>query len=566
MDRIWQLATSDVQEADALQKALKIPTPIIHILTQRGIKTYEQANVFFRPQLSQLHDPFLMKDMQAAVDCLVEAISTNKKIMIYGDYDVDGTTSVGVMYQFLQHFTSNLLFYIPNRFAEGYGVSQIGIDYAFAQKVDVLITLDCGIKSVEILSKAQANGMQVIVCDHHQPDEKVPSITAILNPKQKDCDYPFKELCGCGVGYKLMCAVEKTIADEQHFCNEFLDLVATAIAADIVPIIDENRILAYYGLLKANTKPCAAIQALQQIADVQKAFTISDLVFIVAPRVNAAGRMEDGSLAVELFISTQVEQAKLLAQKMHINNEDRRETDKEMTAEASILLQQLPANQKATILYQAHWHSGVVGIVASRMIEQKYQPTIILTESNGFLKGSARSIPGLNLFEALHQCADLLENFGGHYFAAGLTLAPKNLAAFTEQFNSIVSNTLQANDFIPKVHIDSELTLDYLQEKFYNIIEQMEPFGPHNLRPVFIAKNVNNHRGQCAVVKEKHLRLVIEQNGIVAKGIAFGMAHLYPIVAEGIPFDICFTIEKNTWNNATNIEMKVVDIHAASQA
>ncbi len=560
MDKIWVLAKRNAQDVDALQSELKIPTPLINILTQRGITTFEKANIFFRPQLSQLHNPFLMKDMQPAVDCVVEAISSNKKIMIYGDYDVDGTTSVGVMYQFLQHFTKNIIFYIPNRFAEGYGVSQIGIDYAFAQNVDVLITLDCGIKSVALLSDAQAKGIKVIVCDHHQPDDIVPNITAILNPKQKDCPYPFKELCGCGVGYKLMCAIEQTLTDEQHYCNEFLDLVATAIAADIVPIVDENRVLAYYGLLKANSEPCPAIQALQQIADVQKAFTITDLVFIVAPRVNAAGRMEDGSLAVELFISKDVAQAKLLAQKMHINNEDRRETDKEMTAEASIMLHQLPAHQKATVLYQSHWHSGVVGIVASRMIEQKYQPTIILTESNGFLKGSARSIPGLNLFDALNQCSGLLENFGGHYFAAGLTLQEKNLTPFITQFNNIVSSTLQPDDFIPKVHIDSELTLDYLQEKFYNIVQQMEPFGPQNLRPIFVAKNVANYRNSCAIVKEKHLRLVIEQNGIIAKGIAFGMAHLYPIVASEKPFDICFSIEKNTWNNTTNIEMKVVDI------
>jgi single-stranded-DNA-specific exonuclease len=546
-----------------LQKSLPIHKSLCHVLAARNIFLFDEAQHFFRPKMEDLLDPFLMKDMQKAVDRILKAIQQNEKILLYGDYDVDGTTSVAVVFQFLIHFYPNISYYIPNRFKEGYGVSAAGIQHAIDHQIGLIITLDCGIKSIEMVALANTNNIDVIVCDHHLPDEQLPNALAILNPKQSDCLYPYKELCGCGVGYKLICALEQTMMAEQVVCNQYLDLVATAIAADIVPITGENRILAYYGLQKANSNPCIAVQALQQVSDLKKDYTISDLVFIIAPRVNAAGRMDDARLAVDLFLSKEIEAAKLLATQLNSNNDDRKDVDKQMTAEAMEMLQQTDSNIKGTVLYKEDWHKGVVGIVASRMIEHRYQPTIVLTKSIDKITGSARSIAGLNLFEALNECAALLENFGGHYYAAGLTLLPENLPAFQKKFDAIVKRELTVeDDFIPKINIDAPLDFSAINEKFFSIIQQMEPYGPENLRPVFRSEQVRDYKGKSEIVKEKHLKVLLQQNGTTLKGIGFNMAHLYPIVNSGNAFNICYTLDANTWNNQTNIEIRIVDIQA----
>jgi single-stranded-DNA-specific exonuclease len=562
MDKIWQLQPVEKNALNDFKKSLNINESILKILLQRGVNNYAQAQQFFRPDMGRLHDPFLMKGMQLAVPHIIKAIQENKKILLYGDYDVDGTTAVAVVYNFLIQFTQNLSYYIPNRFSEGYGISSQGIQYAITEKVDLIIALDCGIKSTHHVATASANNINVIICDHHLPDDNLPKALAILNPKQADCPYPYKELCGCGIGYKLISALEQTMLGEQNLCNANLDLVATAIAADIVPITDENRILAYYGLKQANENPSVAIAALKQVGELKTNFTISDLVFIVAPRVNAAGRMDDAKKAVQLFLSKDITDAKEKAAALNLDNDDRKDIDKQMTAEALAMLHQQPDDIKGTVLFNKDWHKGVVGIVASRMIENKYQPTIILTQTDNKISGSARSVPGLNLFEALNKCAQYLDTFGGHYFAAGLTMQAQHLEAFKKDFNTIVANTLQPEDYIPKIKIDAEIKLEDITEKFYTILEQLAPHGPENMRPTFMIRGVQNWRNASAIVKEKHLKFVVcSQNGnTFFKGIGFNMAHKFDIVASNNAFDICFQIEKNNWMDKVSNEMRVIDI------
>jgi single-stranded-DNA-specific exonuclease len=411
------------------------------------------------------------------------------------------------------------------------------------------------------VQKANENNIEVIICDHHLPDENLPKALAILNPKQNDCPYPFKELCGCGIGYKLISALESTMLDEQNLCNQNLDLVATAIAADIVPIVGENRILAYWGLHKANNDPSVAIAALKKAGDLKTNFTISDLVFIVAPRVNAAGRMDDAKKAVQLFLSNNIIDAAEKAEALNIDNADRKDIDKQMTAEALEMLRAMPQELKSTVLYQEDWHKGVVGIVASRMIENKYQPTIILTKSNEKITGSARSIPGLNLFDALSNCAEYLDTFGGHYFAAGLTLKEENLEAFKTKFNTTVEATLQPEDYIPKLKIDAEINLNLINDKYYSICDQLSPHGPENMKPIFVAKKVRNYKNISAIVKEKHVKFCVNQdNGQMLKGIGFNLAHKFDLVNSNQEFDVCFTLEINTWQGVSNIELRVLDI------
>jgi single-stranded-DNA-specific exonuclease len=562
MDKRWVLMPRDTAAITSLHAELNIHQALCTLLTQRGIGNYNQAQQYFRPSMQQLHNPYLMKDMDKAVQRIITAIQQQQHILVYGDYDVDGTTSVAVVYGFLQHHCNKLQYYIPNRFSEGYGISQKSITYAIEQKVDVIIALDCGIKSVELITQAQAAGIDVIVADHHQPDTIIPPAYAILNPKQSDCPYPFKELCGCGIGYKLISCVEQAYQGKQELCNAHLDLVATAIAADIVPIVDENRILAYFGLQKANNNPSIPIQALKQITDLQKEFTITDLVFIVAPRVNAAGRMHEGSNAVALFLSENIEDAKQKALVLNDNNSMRQDVDKQTTAEA---LEQLQKNnfdlKYSNVLYQANWHKGVVGIVASRMIEHYYKPTIVLTQSNGLITGSARSIPGFNLFDGLSKCSKYLSNFGGHYFAAGLTLEPQHLPAFAKAFDEAVANTLQAHQFIPQLDIDAEVSLNEFNSKFFNIIEQMAPFGPQNMTPVFVVKNLKPTPQGNYVVKEKHLKLQLhDADGTVVRGIGFNLASKLDILNNNQAIDIACQMAINTWNGQTNIECKVLDI------
>ncbi len=560
VEKKWVVWTDEGGIAENLQETLQIEGAFCDLLAARGIDNRDKAIAFFRPRLNALHDPFLMKDMQLAVDRIMLAIRQKQKILVYGDYDVDGTTSVAVLISFLKKFHDNLDFYIPHRFKEGYGVSEAGIQFAIDQKVDVLITIDCGIKSARLLKIATDNNIDVIICDHHLPDENdLPQVLAILNPKQAECNYPSKELCGCGIGFKLISALEQAISGEQKLCYQNLDLVATAIAADIVPVTDENRILAFYGLVKANTNPNIAIQALRASTKLNKEFTISDLVFVIAPRINAAGRMDIAKTAVDLFLAENIGQAEALAEILNENNLDRRDADKTTSAEALELLSLEPEDAKSTVLMKEDWHKGVVGIVASRMIEHKYQPTIILTESDGKYSGSARSIPGLNLFEALNACAEYLNAYGGHYFAAGLTLSKENLIPFKEAFNKYVDTILEPEDYIPKIHIDAVLSFNSINMEFYSFLKQFEPFGPENMRPVFMSKRIYNMGSSIA--KDKHIRFMVSQDkNKIVQGIGFGLAEKYKILSSNEPIDIVYTLGLNTFRDLSTIQLQVIDI------
>lgn len=484
----WSLKTVNEEALEQLQDELKIHPVLCKLLIERDVQTYDAAKQFFRTTREHLHDPFLMKGMQRAVERIQLAISNKERILIYGDYDVDGTTSVAVVYSFFKSIYNDLEFYIPHRFREGYGVSKDGIQYAIDNQFSLIITLDCGIKSVALIHLAKQHGIDVIVCDHHMPDDDLPEAYAILNPKQLDCNYPYKELCGCGVGYKLISAFATAYSIDESIVDRHLDLVATAIAADIVPITDENRTLCILGLQKANDNPSIPLKALKHISDMKKEFTISDLVFIIAPRVNAAGRMDDARKAVELFIEEDEEKAKVIAQQLHEDNNDRRDVDKITTVEALDMLSDMEAELKfrSTIVYQPHWHKGVVGIVASRLIDHHYRPTIVLTSSNGKVTGSARSIKGFNLFEGLNQCAEYLETYGGHYFAAGLTMMEEHLPAFRKRFDEVVREMVPEDKFQPEIEIDAELNFSDINEKFMKILKQFAPHGPENMKPIFI--------------------------------------------------------------------------------
>jgi single-stranded-DNA-specific exonuclease len=563
MNKKWTTKKADLLLANQLQEQLKIHPTLCILLVQRGIEDFEEARRFFRTTATQLHDPFQMKGMQKAVDRIGEAIAKNEKILIYGDYDVDGTTAVAVVYTFFRALYTHIEFYIPHRFSEGYGVSEKGIQYAIDNGIKLIITLDCGIKSISLIAKANKHGIDTIVCDHHLPGDEIPPALAILNPKQKDCSYPYKELCGCGIGYKLISAfaVQNNIASQE--VNKNLDLVATAIAADIVPITGENRTLAVLGLSKVNENPSIPIQALKEVSEMDKEFTITDLVFIIAPRVNAAGRMDDARKAVELFIETDLVKAMVFAKELQGDNEDRRDIDKLTTMEALDLMTSISDYQtkRSTVVYQPHWHKGVVGIVASRLIEHHYRPTIVLTQSNGKLSGSARSIKGFNLFEGLNECAEFLENYGGHYFAAGLTLEEKHLISFSNKFDEVVRNTVPVDMFEPEIEIDAEIQFNDISATFLKILKQFAPHGPDNMKPVFLTKNVKDYKNFSALVKEKHLRFVVYQpNSQTINGIGFNLGEKIELVKSNKPFDMIYHIEENHWNGNVSIQLKVIDI------
>jgi len=562
-EKRWTLKPANEKHIQQLSQDLRIQPALCRLLAVRGITDYETAKRFFRPQITDLHDPFLMKGMKQAVARISEAVEWHERIMVYGDYDVDGTTSVAVVYSFLKkHYTGEISFYIPHRYREGYGISKAGIDFAHANGYTLMITLDCGIKSVELIQYAQTLGIDVIVCDHHMPDTKLPPAYAILNPKQTDCTYPYKELSGCGIGFKLISALAKQWKLPEESVFSCLDLVATSIAADIVPIDGENRVLAYYGIKKVNENPCMAIKTLKEISGANRYLSISDLVFVIGPRVNAAGRMDDARKAVELFTEDDPDMIRSLADQLQSDNFDRKEVDKSITEEALSLIQNdsVLLQRKSTVLYQEHWHKGVVGIVASRLIDHYYRPTIVLTHSNGKVTGSARSVSGFNIYEALHECKDLLENYGGHFYAAGMTMSPENVKTFVERFEEVVSRTIPPELLIPEIEIDAEIKLADIRQPMFNIIKQFEPFGPTNLRPVFITKNVYDYRGYSKVVKEQHIKFVVHQhNGEIIDGIAFGMAEKFSIVQNGA-FDIVYSLDENEYNGVTKLQMKVIDI------
>jgi single-stranded-DNA-specific exonuclease len=560
MKKRWTIISGDKENTLLLQKALNIHPVLCKILSQRGIANFETAKDFFRPQLSHLHSPWLMKDMDKAVQRILRAISNNEKILVFGDYDVDGTTAVACMYQFLSKQHSNVDFYIPHRYREGYGISKAGIDFAKENGFSLIISLDCGIKSVDLIHYAKELAIDFVVCDHHMPDDILPSAIAILNPKQKDCNYPYKELCGCGVGFKLIMALAEKMNLSEDNVNEFLDLVAVAIAADIVPMTGENRILAFYGLRKANENPNNGIKALSFLSGLKSEVHIHNLVFMIAPRINAAGRMDDARKAVELFIAKTYDEALGFAEMLHSDNSDRKEADMNTTLEALSLIEANDQwqNNKSAVLFQPHWHKGVVGIVASRVIEHYYRPTIILTQSGEFAAGSARSVPGFNLYEAIHACKEHLLGYGGHFAAAGMTLEIDKIDAFRNKFEEIVASTINPDFLVPEIVIDAEITFDDITWSFYNIISQMEPFGPENLRPVFLVKNVIDN-GYSKVVKEEHLRFCLKKNNITFTGIGFNMASKYEFLKFKQPVDVVFKIDVNEWNGEKSLQLRVID-------
>ncbi|CAL1516567.1 single-stranded-DNA-specific exonuclease RecJ [Chitinophaga sp. MM2321] len=568
MQKRWTVKAHQPNQEKLLQSSLRIHPLLCRLLVQRSIQTFEGARQFFRPTLADLHDPWLMKDMDKAISRIELALFRHEKILIYGDYDVDGTTAVATVYAFLHNFYTNIEFYIPHRYREGYGISIQGIDYARDHDFSLVIALDCGIKSIDHIARAKELGIDFIICDHHLPDAILPPAVAILNPKQYDCPYPYKELSGCGIGYKLICAFAQKRGIPATAANKYLDLVATSIAADIVPMTGENRILAFHGLIKVNDDPLPGIKALITLSALKERLTIANLVFVIAPRVNAAGRMDDARKAVNLFIENDLEKAAAIAEVLHADNFDRKEIDSTITQEAILLLQNDAAigEKKSTVLYQAHWHKGVVGIVASRLIDKHYyRPTIILTQSNDKVAGSARSVMGFNVYEAIHQCRDLLENYGGHFYAAGMTLKTENVKAFQERFEEVVANSILPDQLIPEIVIDSEIYFSDITPAFYNILKQFEPLGPDNLRPVFLARNLTD-TGYSKLVKDDHIKFSVKQgrSGPTMSGIGFYMAEKFPIIASKKPFDIVFNLDENEWNGQTTLQMKVIDIRANS--
>ena len=561
----WTLKPKpDPQKIKALQEALQVDEIVAMLLLQRGIETYEEAKTFFRPSLEDLHDPFLMKDMDEAVTRIQTALSKGENILVYGDYDVDGTTSVALMSSYLKTKQNNIATYIPDRYDEGYGISYKGIDFASDNDFSLIIALDCGIKAIDKVAYAKEKGIDFIICDHHRPSETLPDAVAVLDPKRDDCDYPYKELCGCGVGFKLIQALASKDGKTVEDLVEYLDLVATAIGADIVPITGENRTLAYFGLQVINNQPRMGFKAI--LKEVKKEeLTITDVVFIIAPRINAAGRMKHGNHAVTLLTETDINFAAEYAMDIEQFNTDRRETDKRITQEA---LQQIEENNEqsgfTTVVYSENWHKGVIGIVASRLIETYYRPTLVFTKSGNKLAASARSVKGFDVYNALEGCAEHIEQFGGHKYAAGLTLKKKNYEAFKQAFEDEVSKTIDPNLLIPEISIDTRLELCQIDKKLMRIVKQFAPFGPGNMTPVFMSHDLRDSGHSKRVGEDRsHLRITVTQNGMNnISGIGFGMGDKIELIEKKRPFKAAYTIDENVWNGITSIQLKLKDIKA----
>jgi len=580
MKKRWVLK----EKADAnvildLSRALNISTMLAGLLAQRKVSNFDEAKSFFRPRLSDLHDPFLMKDMDRAIYRIERALRNREKILVYGDYDVDGTTAVALVYTFLKSLSGDVGFYIPDRYTEGYGVSKAGIDYAEQNKFKLIIALDCGIKAVENIGYAAQKNIDFIVVDHHRPGEHLPPAFAILDPKRDDCNYPYKELSGCGLGFKLIQAFSKKNHMPFKRLEKFLDLVVVSIAADIVPITGENRILAYYGLKLINSNPRPGFTAILHYSNIYKkteinyveeefAFnrklSISDLVFLIGPRINAAGRMENGKNSVELLISKNLETAIEKAEQVNQFNTERRNLDMQVTQHALELLKNDPIQKfkKSTIVFHPDWHKGVLGIVASRLTEHYYRPTIILTQSNGLITGSARSVKDFDIYNAIDQCIELLEHFGGHKYAAGLSIKAEKFPAFKEKFESIVASTIEDHLLIPEISIDARIKLNNISSKFFKVLKQFAPFGPGNMTPVFLTENVVD-TGYASIVGKNHLKLNVvhpDISGFPVAGIAFQQGDKLPIVQSGRPFSICYNIEENEWNGNISLQLNIKDI------
>lgn len=565
MEKRWHILEGDAAKVSALQAALKIHPILCELLVQRGIEDFDKAKQFFRPSLNDLHDPWRMKDMDKAVARITNAFEQNESIMVFGDYDVDGTTSVATLYQFLKTIGPRIDFYIPHRYREGYGVSKMGIDHAKATGITLIISVDCGIKSTDLIAYAKELGIDFIICDHHLPDAILPPAVAILNAKQLDCTYPYKELCGCGVVFKLITALAQKYNLPESSYLQYLDLVATAIAADIVPLTDENRTMAFFGLQKVNEDPSHGILALLELAKQNSPIRISNLVFAVAPRINAAGRMDDAKKAVQLFVEKDYQSAMAVASLLQQDNLDRREADTTISEEALAEIENDPAqlNKRSTVVFQPHWHKGVVGIVASRLIEKHYKPTIVLTQNGDIVSGSARSVQGFNLYEALHACREHLLGYGGHFAAAGMTLSIDQLENFKVAFEKAVAERITPEQMVPEIQINAILPLDQINMQFFNIISQMEPFGPDNMRPIFLAKNVRD-TGYSKLVKEAHVSFNVTQGKNSVRGIGYNMPDKITIVKSGQPFDIVFQLQLNEWQGTQSVQMQVIDLKTTS--
>jgi len=560
MKKRWvQAVKGNTEMTDSLAQQLNIDNSLAQVLIQRGISSFDIARDFFRPQMSFLHDPFLMKDMNKAIERIDRALAKGEKILIYGDYDVDGTTSVALAFSFFSQFTSDIEYYIPDRHKEGYGISTAGIDHAAKNGFTLIIALDCGIKSNDKIAYANTLNIDFIICDHHLPGDKLPAAIAILDPKRNDCSYPFKELAGCGIGFKLAQAYCHTHQLPAERYEQYIDLVMVSIAADIVPVIDENRILAYHGLIKLNTKPCVGLKALMEIAGKNKDYTLTDVVFMLAPRINAAGRMDHASEAVKMLLCTENSLAQEQSLFINLQNTERKTSDQNITAEALGLIEEceIMVNKKTTVVYHESWNKGVIGIVASRLIEKYYRPTVVLTASNGLLTGSARSVAGFDLYEALLGCEDLLVQFGGHKFAAGLTIKPENIELFSERFENIVASTITDDLLSPEINIDTEINFRQIDGKFQRIVAQMAPFGPLNMAPVFVSHNVYI-TGKPYVVGIKHLKLNLkQQNSTIFESIGFGLAEYESLLQPNQPFSVCYTIEENTWKDQRRLQLNI---------
>ncbi len=553
-----------------LSKELNINTVLASLLVYRNITDYDTARMYFNPQLVNLHDPFLMKDMDKAVVRLNQAIGNKEKILVYGDYDVDGITAVAVVYKILRKFTNNLDYYIPDRDTEGYGISTQGIDYAAENGFGLIISLDCGIKACDKVDYANEKGIDFIITDHHNPSEELPKAVAVLDPKQSDCYYPYGDLSGCGVGFKLMQAFCKSNGLGFDNISDCLDLVAVSIASDIVPITRENRIMAYHGMRKMTTKPCLGLSAIMESANLMnRNITISDIVFKVGPRLNASGRVRTAKEAVELLISSDKEEARLKCEDINEHNLKRRNLDKNITEEAldTMSLDEDLSNKKSTVLFNPNWHKGVIGIVASRLIEKHHKPTIVLTKSNGLVTGSARSVPGFDLYSAVSSCSDLLEAYGGHTFAAGLSMKEENVEAFIEKFEEYVQANISDEQLIPTLNIDSELNLSLISQKFVNILERMRPYGPENMKPLFVTRRLRD-TGYTSLVgaNKEHIRFnLIDDYGYRINAIAFNQAKFYDYIKAGGLIDICYHIEENTFKDRTSVQLMVKNIKESGQ-
>lgn len=548
-----------------LAQNLSIEIPLAQLLVQRNISTFDESKTFFRPSLDNLHDPFLMKDMQKAVNRIEKAIRKKEKILVYGDYDVDGTTSVALVYGFLSKFHPYIDFYIPDRQIEGYGISKLGIDWAKNENVDLIIALDCGIKSNEMVDYAKKINIDFIICDHHLPAGEIPAAVAVLDPKQNDCQYPFKELSGCGIGFKLMHAFSIQNEIPLDFLYEFLDLVVVSIASDLVLMTGENRILAYFGLEKLNRNPRIGLKALMEVSGFHRESTleISNLVFTIGPRINAVGRLTQGKKAVELLVSHNKEEAENFALNINKTNYDRQDLDIISTQEAFKMVDLYKKNKpdlKSIIIYKEDWHKGIVGIIASRCVDKYHLPTIVLTLQDGKIAGSARSIPDFNMYEMLGRCADLLTEFGGHQQASGLAMPIENLEKFTNMFELVAENTLTPAMLIPPQDIDLKLELSEITPKFYKILKQMAPFGPENMRPIFSTENLTPLKVQ--IMKEKHLKFTVveEKTGLSFVVVAFGLVDFYPELLKAKKVDLCYSIEENTFQNKSSLQLRARDI------